>query len=85
VTYLEAFGVASLAQVRIERGPTGAPFFTWRDGAGPHVTWFDDAESTARGLGAWTHDVLPPDVGVLFYGLGAEDPRLWDELAVRLP
>jgi spore germination protein YaaH len=85
VTYLEAFGIAALAGARIDRGPSGAPFVAWRDGAGLHFTWFDDAESTARALGAFGHDVLPPDVGVLFYGLGAEEPRLWDELAARLP
>jgi hypothetical protein len=86
VTWLEATAVASNARARVERGPTGAPFVQWTSEAGePHVTWFDDATSTARALGAWTPDVLPADVGVVFYGLGAEEPGLFDELAEKTP
>lgn len=86
VTYLEARAVAAIGGFPIERGPTGAPFVRYAAfGGEPHVVWFDDAESTARGLRAWTHDVLPPNVGVLFYGLGAEDPALFDALARGTP
>jgi hypothetical protein len=85
VTYVEALGLMTFFSSRVERGPTGAPFVAWRDGPDLHVTWFDDAESTVRALGAWSYDVLPPDVGILFYGLGAEQPTLWDELASRTP
>lgn len=85
VTYLEAVGIAAQRGAPIERGPTGAPFVAWRDGAELHLSWFDDAESTVRALGAWSPDVLPMNVGVLFYGLGAEDPALWDEISARMP
>jgi spore germination protein YaaH len=86
VSFLEATAMARAWAAPIERGATGAPFVRWTSAEGePHETWFDDAESTARGLGAWTHDVLPPEVGVVFYGLGAEDPTLWTRLAAGLP
>ncbi|MCA9590313.1 MAG: hypothetical protein KC657_33650 [Myxococcales bacterium] len=86
ITYLEARAVAALGGLTVERGPTGAPFVRYTAfGAEPHVLWFDDAESTTRALGAWTYDALPREVGVVFYGLGAEDPALFDALAARTP
>lgn len=86
VTYLEARAIASIAEVPIERGPTGAPFIGYRTASGEsHQIWFDDADSAGRALGAWTYDVLPADVGVLFYGLGAEDPSIFDRLSAKLP
>jgi hypothetical protein len=85
VTYYEGRAIATLAGVPIQRGPTGAPFVAYTAfGGEAHQLWFDDADSTGRALGAWTYDVLPPDVGVLFYGLGAEDPALFDRVAARL-
>jgi spore germination protein YaaH len=86
VTYQEARAVSDESGSPFARGPTGAPWFGYvgNDGA-PHEMWFDDAESTGRALGAWTPDVLPTDVGVLYYGLGAEDPTLWERIAERLP
>lgn len=85
VTWLEATAKAAEKRARVERGPSGAPFFRWVDQGQPHETWFDDAFSTGLALGAWSYDVLPPDVGVVFYGLGAEEPALWDRLAERTP
>lgn len=86
VTWLEARAISTTAGVPVERGPTGAPFFRYvAFGSEPHEMWFDDATSTARALGAWSFDVLPPEVGVVFYGLGAEDPALFDSLAARMP
>lgn len=86
ILYHEAIAIAALGRLPIERGPTGAPFVRYvAFGGEPHELWFDDADSTARALGAWSFDVLPPQVGVLFYGLGAEDPALFDRLASRLP
>jgi len=86
VTYLEATAVAQVASAPIVRSPSGALSVAWTSPEGePHATWFDDAESTARGLGAWSYDVLPAEVGVVFYGLGAEDPNLWVRLAARMP
>ncbi|MBX3220670.1 MAG: hypothetical protein KF795_09135 [Labilithrix sp.] len=86
VVYHDAIAIAALARAPIERGPTGAPFVSYSAFGGEvHQLWFDDAESTARALGAWSGDVLPLDVGVLFYGLGAEDPALFERLGARMP
>ena len=85
-TWLEATALAGLYRVDIQRGPTTAPFLRYASvGNEPHELWFDDAESTARALGAWSYDVLPADVGVVFYGLGAEEPAFFDRLGARLP
>jgi len=85
-TYHEARAIAAIGGATIERGPTGAPFLRYVSfGNEQHEMWFDDAESTGRALGAWTYDVLPPDVGILYYGLGAEDPAVFDRLAARTP
>ena len=81
VSYAEA--VATHGQIL--RAPSGAPYVFWTGFNGEeHQTWFDDAESTGLTLGAWAPPTLAPDVGVLFYGFGAEDPALWDALAARM-
>lgn len=86
IVYHDAIAISTIARAPIERGPTGAPFLRYTAfGGESHQLWFDDAESTARALGAWTGEVLPLDVGVLFYGLGAEDPALFERLAARMP
>jgi len=85
-TWFEAMALGGAPRTPIERGPTGAPFVRFSGFGGElHELWFDDATSTARALGAWTFDVLPPSVGVLYYGLGAEDPALFESLAARIP
>jgi len=85
-TYLEAIATASSSGARIERGPTTAPFVRYSGyGNEPHELWFDDTDSTSRALAAWTHEVLPPEVGVVFYGLGAEEPALFERLGARMP
>lgn len=85
VTWFDAMGMVQLSRAPIERGPTGAPFLRFDAFGGPHELWFDDAESTARALGAWNAEVLPAGVGVVFYGLGAEDPELFERLGARYP
>jgi hypothetical protein len=81
VTYLEATALAAYHGAPIERGPTGVPFLRYQDAAGyGHDLWFDDTFSIKLALGAWA-TALPADVGVLYYGLGAEDPSLWASLA----
>ena len=85
-TYLEAIATASSFGARIERGPTTAPFVRYAGyGNEPHELWFDDVDSTSNALAAWTHDVLPPEVGVVFWGLGAEEPGLFERLGARMP
>lgn len=84
VTWFEAVAIAGTGGTTA-RGPTGAPFVRYARDGEAHELWFDDAESTGLVLGAMTPDALPLDVGVLFYGLGAEDPSLFARLAARMP
>jgi hypothetical protein len=84
VTFDEATGVAAGSGTAIHRGPTGAEFYDWQDTTGgAHETWFDDAVSTSWTLAAWDTQTLPADVGVVYWGLGSEDPTLWDTLALE--
>jgi hypothetical protein len=85
-TYLEAIAIAQVTGSAIEHGPTTAPFVRYvAYGSEPHELWFDDVDSTSRALAAWSYDVLPADVGVVFYGLGAEQPNLFESLGARMP
>ena len=85
-TWFEAQAITTKGGITIEHGPTGAPFFRYvLFGNETHELWYDDATSTGRALGAWTFEALPPDVGVLFYGLGAEDPTLFESIGARMP
>ena len=85
-TYLEAIAIANVTGSPIQRGPTTASFVRYAAyGNEPHELWFDDADSTGRALSAWGYDTLPADVGVVFYGLGAEQPNLFETLAARMP
>lgn len=85
-TWFEAQAITTKGGIEIQRGPTGAPFFRYElFGNETHELWFDDATSTTRALGAWSFDTLPPEVGVLYYGLGAEDPTLFEAIGGRMP
>jgi hypothetical protein len=83
-TYDEAEAIAADQHLGIQRGPTGAPFVHYSLFGESHEVWFDDAFSTGLALGAWTGQVLPPSVGVVYYGLGAEEPTLFGRLAPRM-
>jgi hypothetical protein len=85
VTYIEAVGLAAQAGVDVGRSPTGAPTFRYGALDGAHDVYFDDAVSTSLALSALDGSVLSPEVGVVFYGLGAEQPGLFDDLASRTP
>jgi spore germination protein YaaH len=86
-TYFDAIATSvTAAGVSIDRGPTTAPVVRYAAyGGEPHEIWFDDVESTSHALASWSYDVLPADVGVVFYGLGAEQPNLFEQLATRMP
>lgn len=85
VTYLEATALAATTGALPARGPTQALHFDYLDGLGlPHTLWYDDALSSEIALRSWDA-ALPGDVGVLFYGLGAEDPLLFPRLARAVP
>jgi hypothetical protein len=82
VSFLEAQQVAADTRATVRHAPTGELFYDWTDPAGgAHETWFDDATSTSWALAAWDTKTLPADVGIVFWGLGSEDPQLWTTLA----
>ncbi len=86
VSYFEALALAFDYRVAPSAGPTGALHLSYSDATGrPHDVWYDDAQSTVRTLRAWGPQVIPPSVGILYYGLGAEDPLLWPTLARAMP
>jgi spore germination protein YaaH len=86
VSFLEARALVDAFGARVERGTLGNPHFTYADETGrAHELWYDDADSTARTLRAWDPASLPLEVGVVFYGLGAEDPAVWSTIARALP
>jgi len=81
-TYLEALGLADTYGVTPARGATQELFLDYADeGGASHELWYDDAASTLVTLAAWDTTTLPPNVGVVFYGFGAEDPALWNAIA----
>jgi hypothetical protein len=83
VTFLEAHATAKYFGIKPQRAMSGTLHFEWHEvGSGRrHVTWYEDGESTVRALRAWDDRTLPTDVGILYYGLGAEEPRLWETIA----
>lgn len=85
LTWLEATGLATANGATVRRSPTGAPTFQYRGDDGVHDVYFDDAVSTSLFLSAYGTDVLSANVGVTFYGLGAEEPGLFEELSRRTP
>lgn len=86
VNYTDGRAIADFFGIAPQRDIGGELFFDWNDGAGrAHQTWYPDAVTTSRVLSAWNRDVIPPDVGVVLYGLGSEDPALWRTVAGGLP
>lgn len=92
VTYLEAVGLASQHRMQILRDGSGSLHYAYAEeesddeeepSAATNVVWFDDARSILRMQSRL--DSTQPGVGVLYYGLGGEDPTLWSELQERLP
>lgn len=92
VTYLEAVGLASQHRMQILRDGSGSLHYAYAEDASggdsdpspaTSAVWFDDASSILRLQGQL--DGTLPGVGVLYYGLGGEDPTLWSALQERLP
>jgi spore germination protein YaaH len=82
ITFSQAESLASSSGASIARSLAGDLSFSYVDGQGMlHNVWFDDARATLLTLAAWSPSALPPGVGVLFYGLGSEDPSLWSTVA----
>lgn len=84
--YLDAQALALVHGASPSRLPLGELTFTYADADGHgHVVVYDDATSLARDLMAWDATTVPGDVGITFYGLGAEDPALFPRLAGMAP
>lgn len=83
VTFLEALGLAGKYQTQIQRTSAGALHFAYTTETGAkREVWFDDA----RSMRSYLHGLdgsVPAGTGVFYYGLGAEDPALWDGLPRR--
>lgn len=81
VSYLEAVGIAQHHGRQIQRAPGYTLHFDWSEADGTtHELWFDDAAATARHQQQFD-PALDDNVGILYYGLGSEDPSLFGELA----
>ena len=86
VSYEEALATAADANVVPTRDDTSELHFDWIDRAGhAHHTWVEDGVSASRALHAWDPATLPLSAGVVLYGIGAEDPALWDTIARGIP
>ena len=85
VSYLEAAGLASAASTPPSRGITDAITYVYSASDGVHTVWVDDARSLGRTLRAWQTEALGAEIGVVYFGLGAEDPSLFSTLAGRTP
>jgi spore germination protein YaaH len=81
-TFLEAVGLGETYGQVAQRAATQELVLDYTDDANAtHELWYDDAKSTVLTLGAWDYTTLPANIGVVFYGLGAEDPALWEAVA----
>jgi hypothetical protein len=85
LSYLEAAGLAGSASTVPKRGITDAISYVYSASDGPHTVWVDDARSLGRTLAAWQPAALEGDVGIVYFGLGGEDPSLFSTLAARTP
>jgi hypothetical protein len=82
VTYLEARALGDYFHGDLTREATGALHLKYTDSDGhAHDVWYDDVFSTRLALSAWASPTLGDSVGVVFYGVGAEEPGLWSSLA----
>lgn len=83
VSYYEAVGLAQHNARQIERAPGKALHFEWTeaDGTG-HQTWFDDAASIGHYQSSFD-SLIDSSVGILYYGLGYEDPTVFAQLSRR--
>ena len=81
VTASEATALCASHRAALTRGASGAPRCAFDDGGTHHDVYFDDTSSLTLDLAAWDEPTLPRDVGVLYWGLGAEDAPLFRAIA----
>jgi spore germination protein YaaH len=81
-TFLDAVGLAQTYAQTPQRAATQELVLEYTDDTlATHELWYSDATSAVTTLGAWDYTTLPSNIGVVFYGLGAEDPALWDAVS----
>ena len=81
IGFAEAFAHRSGSEL-LPRDIRGFLSVDYRDASGhAHDVAFDDALGVLLTVRAWEPPVLGPTVGVTYYGVGAEDPTTWTELA----
>ncbi len=84
VSYLEAAGLAAHHHIEVRRhDDTDSLYFTFSEAGGVSTIYFDDSQSLLRTLSEVDQQV-PAEVGVLYYGLGSEDPALFRNLKERM-
>lgn len=80
LSYLAAVGLASAQHIQVLRSDAGSLTYSFVDAKNRrNEVWFDDVRSIAGRL-AWLDSRVAADVGVLYYSLGGEDPKLWSTL-----
>lgn len=84
LSYLEAVGMAGDKQIEVLRNEDGALHYSYQEQSGQRTeVYFDDAHSLLQTLSVVDSSVLP-SVGVLYYGVGGEDPALWSTLREKM-
>jgi spore germination protein YaaH len=84
LSYLEAVGLAGDRNIEILRSEAGALHYSYQEPSGARTeVYFDDAHSTVQLLSQIDASVLP-SVGILYYGVGGEDPALWSTLREKM-
>ncbi len=80
LSYLAAAGLASARNIQVLRQEDGSLQYSFVDEKSRrNEVWFDDGRSIAGRLSQLDPRVAP-EVGVLYYSLGGEDPKLWSTL-----
>lgn len=85
LSYPEALGLSAMHQAQIWRNDSQAPYFRFNDASGAHEVWFDDRVSILSYLRSWNPPEIAEGIGIVFYGIGAEDSGLWPSLQEGLP
>lgn len=81
VSFSEASALATTHGQTAQGGDGEALHFAYKDGSGQeHEVWYEDSASILQGLRDIPEKNLPLSAGVIYVGLGGEDPDLWADL-----
>jgi spore germination protein YaaH len=82
VSYAEAQALSLTYGVTPQGGDGEALHFSYKTNDGQeHEVWYEDSASILQGLRALPTASLPPSAGVVYFGVGGEDPELFADLA----